>query len=188
YLALAGDAERLQETGDIRSSRERAEVALLLAQQIYDWAVRSDDARDKVDVRALTIQLADANLRADRYGEARELFGPLLATGDESIPSDSAGDVRVVLGYGESLFQLGEFALALSQFNRLAVGLPAADPIRWKSLLRDLQCRTALGHPPRDIIKVIRQQKHLYPGLGGPALASQFEKLLRQNERRPDFG
>ena len=55
---------------------------------------------------------------------------------------------------------------------------------RWRALLRDLQSRTALGHPPRDIIKVIEQQRFLYPELGGPVLKRRFQDLLRENERR----
>ena len=102
--------------------------------------------------------------------------------------SQSSTDVRVLLGRAEALFQLGEFSSALPGFNRLAMGLPPADPVRWKALLRDLQCRTALEHAPQGIIKVIQQHKQLYPQLGGPDLAPQFEKLQRENERRLDEG
>ena len=86
------------------------------------------------------------------------------------------------------MFHLREFATALPLFNRLAITLAEADPTRWKSLLRDLQCRTALGHPPQEIIKVIQQQKHLYPKMGGAVLEAKFMKLQRDNERRAHGG
>ena len=81
---------------------------------------------------------------------------------------------------------LGEFATALPLFNRLATGLAADDTLRWKALLRDLECRTALGHPPEGIIQVIEQQKTLGSSLGGPEMAAEFEALLRENQRRID--
>ena len=110
-----------------------------------------------------------------------------LAVTDEGspLPTDPT-TLRALLGYAESLFHLGEWSAALPRFNKLAIALPPADPIRWKSLLRDLQCRTALQHPPRDLINVIEQQRFLYPDLGGPALAPEFEKLQRENQRRSD--
>ena len=89
-------------------------------------------------------------------------------------------------GLAEAEFQLGEWQAALPRFNALAVGLPATDPLRFKALLRDLQCRTELKHPPRGILKVIEQQRFLYPDLGGPALAEEFGKVERANQRRGD--
>ncbi len=83
---------------------------------------------------------------------------------------------------------LDDFTAALPQFNRLATGLPPTDAIRWRALLRDLQCRTALDHPATGIVRVIRQQKRLDPDLGGPGIAPQFERLLRDNQRRLDEG
>jgi hypothetical protein len=82
------------------------------------------------------------------------------------------------------LYALDRFADALPAFNRLATQLPADEPMRWEALLRDLQCRTALEHSPEGITNVIAQQRQLYPALGGPMLAPQFEKLERENLRR----
>ena len=164
------------------------------------------DTASLADRRALTVQFAEANLRAGRHQRARELFASLLSTAataprggrsihaavpttqDQAASNPSLDDVRVILGYAEALFQLDEFALALPKFNRLATGLLPSDPIRWKSLLRDLQCRTSLRHPAQGIVKVIQQQRQLYPELGGSVLARQLEKLQRQNERILDEG
>jgi tetratricopeptide (TPR) repeat protein len=150
------------------------------------WAAGSDNASVLFDRDALTLQLAEANLRAGRFRRARELFESLAETQEASTAGRTLTDSRVVLGHAEALFQLGAFDAALPQFNRLATGLPPSDPIRWKALLRDLQCRTELKEPAQGIIKVIHQQRHLYPDLGGPELAPVFEKLLWENERRAD--
>ncbi|MGB2985126.1 MAG: hypothetical protein WBE26_04520, partial [Phycisphaerae bacterium] len=186
YASLAVDAERCQAEGDTISAQRTAEVALVLAQQIHEWAARPDNGSDATDRRALTVQLAEANLRAGRYERARELFEPLVTSDASSLSPETESDLRVVFGHAEALFQLGEYASGLPEFARLATRLPPTDPIRWKSLLRDLQCRTALDHPPQGVIKVIQQQKYLYPDLGGPVLAAQFEKLQRENKRRAD--
>lgn len=68
------------------------------------------------------------------------------------------------------------------------VGLPPDEPIRWQSLLRNFQCRAELKQPAEDIIKVLEQQRYLHPELGGPTVAREFEKLLRENQRRVDGG
>lgn len=188
YQALADDVREVQARGDIRSAQQKADMALILARQIHDWASRPDSASTAADRRALTVQLAEANLCAGRFERARELFASLLPAKDGPTASEPPGDVRVLLGHAEALFQLEQFAKALPQFNRLATGLPATDPIRWRALLRDLQCRTSSNHPPEGIVKVIRQQKRLYPELGGPVVARQLEKLQRENQRRLDDG
>jgi tetratricopeptide (TPR) repeat protein len=188
YVGLADDVEPLRISGDERAAQRKAELALLLAQQVHEWSQRYQGAAAPTDQRRLLVQLAEANLAAGRYARARELFEQCQEGSDDAVSSEASHNVAVIFGHAESLFHLDDFADALPQFNELARKLPEADPMRWKSLLRDLQCRTALGHPPGDIIKVIEQQRHLFPELGGPHLTSQFEKLLRENRRRLDSG
>lgn len=187
YQSVVEDFQNSQKERDNASAQRKAEMALVIARQIHEWTTRPDAVSTSPDPRT-SVQLAEANLRAGRYQRALELFESFLAANDGSSTPRSSTDVRVLLGHAEALFQLGEFGSALPGFNRLAMRLPPADPIRWKALLRDLQCRTALEHPPQGIIKVIHQHKQLYPELGGPDLAPQFEKLQRENERRLDQG
>ncbi len=179
YFSLSEDVKRLRAAGDEEAAGQKAEIVLLLAQQVDTWARTHTSATASAERLMLKEQLAEANLLAERYERARELFEELRTGGD--APSSN---VSVLLGYAESLYQLGEFGKALPEFNAMAMRLPETDPLRWKALLRDLQCRTALDQPPRDVIKVIEQQKYLFPELGGPRLADEFEKLLRENERR----
>ncbi len=188
YIALTEDIDKLEGSGATSSAQRKAGMALVLAQQIHEWAMRAGRSSTNSEPHVWTVQLAEANLRASRYARARELFESLLPTARKPDPGQPENDVRLILGYAESLYHLGDFGEALPKFNRLATRLPAADPIRWKALLRDLQCRTALDHPARGVVKVIRQQEQLYPDLGGPSVKPQLERLLRENERRIDEG
>ena len=187
YVTLSAEGERDRASGDRGAAERKAEMALVLAQQLDDWVSRGEGASSRFDRYEVAVQLAEANLRAARYPQAKGLFERLRRV-DEETPSASvpSKDRRVAIGYAESLYHTGEFAKALPEFNRLATTLPDGDPRRWSSLLRDLQCRAALNHPPAGIIKVIEQQKFLHPALGGVEFAPQFEKLQRENERRRD--
>ena len=163
-------------------------MALVLAERIHEWATQSAGGVSNAQLRAVAVQLAEAASRAGQYQRGLELFELLF----NNVPrSDALGDeldVRVVFGRAEAFFQLGRRDVALPEFSRLATGLRPSDPLRWRALLRDLQCRTMLKHAPQGIIKVIEQQKFLYPDLGGPRLAAQFERLRRENERRAEPG
>lgn len=188
YRDLAADVERFRALGNVDSAQRKADLALLLAEKISTWAAKPENGSVMPDRDALTLQLAEANLSAGHPEKSLELFDSLLMPTPDSLLNDSAGPLPAVVGRADALFQLGEFGQALVEFNRLATSLPPNDPVRWKALLRDLQCRSALKEPPQGIIKVILQQKYLYPYLGGPAFAPQFERLLRENERRADEG
>jgi tetratricopeptide (TPR) repeat protein len=153
---------------------------------------------DNAERKAVKVQLAEANLRVGHYRQARDLFAESLGLNEgqnltDLLELESAGvstdgpaslDPRVVLGYAESLFHMGRYEEVLPVFNHLATKLPADSDLYWRSLLRDLQCRTALGHPPEGVIKVIEQQRFLHRDLGGPEFEPQFVKLLRENKDR----
>ena len=193
YLSLAADADDRFRKSDDAVAQRKADMALVLANQVHQWA--TDKAgllvdHDAWDVaggkRAMSLQLAEANLRAGMLPRAKQLFQALDEKSEAAAQDENMPDLRFELGYAETLFQLGELASALPRFNRLATALAPTDPVRWKALLRDLQCRTSLAHPPEGIISVIEQQRFFHPELGGPQFAPQFEKLKRENQRRID--
>jgi tetratricopeptide (TPR) repeat protein len=184
YESVAQDADALAVATETERAMAKAQTALLLAEQIDTWARQSDAGPQDGLLRAVTVQLAEANLRAQHYPKARELFESFLGVADGRAPQAALIDARTRFGYAESLYHLGEFTQALPHFNHLAVRLPMDDSLRWKSLLRDLQCRTALGEPAEGIVRVIRQQQFLDSRLGGPVLSPKFLALLRENERR----
>jgi hypothetical protein len=184
YSFFAGQAEKLRTQNDLPAAQRKAEMALVLARQLDESASASEGGSGSTDRGTLRIQLAEANLLAGRHATARDLFASLIKAMDEATDAGSPQDLRIRLGLGESLFQLGEFAAALPEFNRVATTRSPSDPARWQALFRDLQCRSALAHPPEGILKVIQQQRHLYPDLGGPIMAAEFDKLQRDAERR----
>jgi len=184
YAAMSADVDKLRAAGNEGPAQRKAEVALLLVEQLNAWAETNEGTAARVDRRELRVQLAEANLQAARYERARVLFDECASPQDGVVLPANEADLRVTFGQAEALFRLGQFAEALPKFNRLATGLAPVHPIRWKSLLRDLECRTLLGEAAAGIIKVIEQQKYLHPDLGGAALAAEFERVRRDNERR----
>ncbi|MCO6437650.1 MAG: tetratricopeptide repeat protein [Phycisphaerae bacterium] len=169
----------------IVAAQRRADFLLLLARHIDAWVSRRDPAPDSYERRAAALQLAEAYLRAGKYQAAKERFSALV----EHLAEGSASDdfrTRSELGLAESLYRLDDYAAALPIFNRWVTALPDGDPRRWQALLRDLQCRTTQGQDPRDVLKVIRQQRYLYPDMGGNRFRSEFDRLERENQRRLD--
>jgi hypothetical protein len=187
YVTTAGAIEPLREKGKTEEAQRKAEAALLIAEQLHEWAVQAGSALEPDALQRIRLQLAEANLQAARYEKARSLFEQFFpALARSAVPPEwESLDPSILFGYAESLYGTGRFDAALPFFQRLATRLDPSDSLRWKALLRDLQCRTALNHPPDRIIKVIRQQRYLDLHMGGPALAAQFDALLKQNEERP---
>ena len=188
YLALADEARRLQETGQETEATRKAQAALIVARQFDSWSLQHAPPATDEQQHALAMQLAEACLAAGVWEEARTRFARFLEdeAGEVGAPESAGQDVRAIGGYAEASYQLGRYEQALPWFNHVAIGLPEEAPARWQALLRDLQCRTALEHPPAGIIRVIDQQEHLHPELGGPRYAAKFKKLKRENQRRLD--
>ena len=184
YLAFTAEADAARQAGDQETARKKTDMALLISEQTYSWATRAASSTSVDELRRLAMRRAQSHLRAGNLNRARTLFQPLMPKGDAPTDRPAPADWPVLLGYAEALYGLGKFEEALPVFNRLAIHVPPAESLRWKALLRDLQCRTKLKHDPAGIIKVIQQQGFLYPELGGPLTATPLRRLLRQNERR----
>jgi len=188
YATVSREAETLRRRGEHDTAVPKAEFALVLAERILAWAREFSGGTPVGSIRSLTVQLAEAKLAAGRYREARDLFSRYLTESDSGGSIGESKDSRVVFGYAEAQFQLGEWNDALVRFNRLATELAPDESLRLRALLRDLQCRTKLAHPPSDIIKVIQQQRQMFPALGGPYLAGEFDRLQRENLQRAERG
>jgi TolA-binding protein len=178
FESLREEVSHLKARGQEESAKRKAASALLLARQIDQWA-SADPARVRPDQkRAMDLQLAQALLQAEQYDEAGRAFAEYLSV------KGATEDVRAIYGHAECLYQLARYEQALSLFHQVDQALSAGDELWFKALLRDLQCRTRLKHPPEGIIQVIRQQKFLHDDLGSPELRREFEVLLRENEKR----
>lgn len=182
YSRLTEEAEQLHSNRDDDGSRRKFTVAMRVADELVRWSRTFPDLAGTEGSRALRIQLAEATLNAGNSERALTLFDTLLNEG--TLTPGSEVEPRLLMGHAEALFARGDFAKALPEFNRLATRLPPTEKLRWRALLQDLQCRTLLNEPAQGILKVIEQQRYLYPDLGGPELAEKFDALARQNAAR----
>lgn len=182
YVEYAADAERLRRESPDQAASKFA-TTVILAEQLVQWAVDNPSLANADTSQALRIQLAESCLAAGRFQRALELFENAAADAGQTASSGEA-EPRVSFGWAESHFQMKNYATALPAFNRLAMRLPQTDPLRWRSLLRDLQCRTLLKQPAAGILKVIDQQRRLFPELGGTALAAEFAIIEHENQSR----
>ncbi|MBI1825441.1 MAG: tetratricopeptide repeat protein [Planctomycetes bacterium] len=184
YTECVAEGDRLHRTGKKESATHCFVSAALLADALVAWAEANPSLANKETSRALNVQLAEASLAAGRLDCAKEIFERELSRHGTGAAALENAEPRVLIGYAETHFQLGNFATALPAFNRLATRLPAEDATRWLALLRDLQCRTRLGEPPDGILKVLDQQRRLHPDLGGLKFSPQFDSLKQENETR----
>jgi len=170
------EVKRLRRDGRFEEARDKAESALLFAQQLDDWAKSGTSTLDATQRQYVRLQLAEAKLEAGRIAEARAMF--------ESLADKMPDDPRILIGMAEVMYRSGRYDEALKRYNRLYQMLPANDEQRFMALLRDLQCRTELGNDPEGIIKAIKQHRFLSPDLGGEQIRAQFIALLERNEAR----
>lgn len=176
------DVKRLRQEGRFEQARKKAESALLFAQQLYEWGQNNPQAVSDDHRYYLDLQLAEANLEAGRLADALRIFESLAAKRQDN--SGQPDDSRVLMGLAEVMYRSGRYGEALPKYNRLFKLLPVDDERRFEALLRDLQCRTELGHDPKAIADVIKQHRFLTPDLGGDRLKSKFLALLERNEAR----
>jgi hypothetical protein len=179
FEAMMREAESARDADQSDAAAAKAEVAVLLAEQLSSLARAAATYDATVDSRTLDVPLAEALILTRAYSRARDVAKPQVDAEAASAPRDE-WDVRSRFALAEAQFGLGEFAAALPWFNTLATRLPASHPIRWRALVRDLQCRAALGQAPADIRKVIAQQRFLHPDLGGPARERELLLLEEQ--------
>lgn len=190
FDAMRAEVEVFRGRGDEASAQSKASIAVLLAQQLKQWAALRGAELDDAQANRISLKLGQALLTAGRFADARTELEALAlqvqASGAGGVKDGSPMSPRLAVALAESRFQTEAYEAALPVFNKLATELDPDEPIRWQALLRDLQCRTQLGEPAEDIIKVIRQQQYLFPELGGARWSEGFAKLLRENQRRVD--
>ncbi len=161
-----------------------AESALLLARALAEWAARPDVTVDAENRYAFAVQLGEALLRAGRTEEARRQFEECLKADAKRSADGKPQDARALYGHAETAFRAGGFESALPGFHAAYEAAPENDPIWWQALLRELQCRTKLNDDPRNVIKVIRQKRTLYPELGGETMRRELDAVFDENQRR----
>lgn len=183
YVSLRSELENTQDKAMAPVNGD-ANMLVLIAAEIVKWTnlERSNATADQK--REAALQLAEAYTLVGRYKEAIERFETILPGGDREPATLNSLDLRSQLGYAQALLKDRQAEKALLQFNRLAMNLPPEHPVRWKALLGDLESRTILEHPPEGILRVIAQQRRLFPELGGPEIAARLAWIEDQNMRR----
>ncbi len=184
FESINEDIARDRKAGRSKDADEKAATAVAIAQGIYTAAKDQPALFNKQTVYALRLQLAEAYLTADRFTESADLFEECLSEDAARHPNNEPRDSRAIYGAAETRYQSNKFEEALPLFNQIYKSSPKDDILKWKSLLRDLQCRTELDHPKDDIIRAIQQHRYLNPTLGSPDLRRDFDNLLKRNEQR----
>jgi tetratricopeptide (TPR) repeat protein len=185
YQSLRSDIESMAATGGA-ADPAGLQMLIAIAGEIVRWTRHESSKATPEQQREAAVQQAEAHLIAGRFAEARQLFDPLIPKSDARPESLDSLALRSLLGHAESLLREGDAARALPEFNLIATNLPPDHPFRWQALVGDLASRTALGHPPEGILRVIAQQRRLFPQMGGPAIAAQLDHIERENIRRRD--
>ncbi len=187
YTPLAEALEKESVDGAAEGAEMRSELARRIAEQLCIWAQQPQSHVDEAGLRALKLQLGEALVRAGEPAQARQVFLECGARSAAAAPSGAGVDARAVMGLAESHYVSGEFDAALPLYNKIATTLSPQFPMRWKALLRDLQCRKELGHDPAGIAKVIQNQqvdRHYADPAAGGRYVSAFEALLKASQRR----
>lgn len=186
FVALTAEVRRLREAGDEEAALRKAKAALVIAEQLDDWARRRAPSDGTDNRLALSLQLAEANLLAGQFERSADLFEKCIAEETDGAGFTKSKDQRAMMGLAEARFLSEAFADALPIFNRITVGTSTKSRVHWQALLRDLQCRTSLRHPPVGIIKVIAQQLSMDASPLPADIRIEFERLKRRNEARRD--
>lgn len=184
FDALGEEIERDKRAGRMDEAHDRAASAVVIADGIYEVAQRGGASFGPEAVYALRLQLAESALEAGDAARAGVLFRECVAEDGRRHEDGEARDSRAIFGSAESYYQLEDYAAALPLFNRVFRGAKRGESIWWRSLLRDLQCRTQLQEDPAGIVKAILQHKYFDREMGGRELRRKFDALLTANERR----
>lgn len=184
FSAMMAEAEDAVDAGQPETATAKAEVAVLLAEQLKGLGKRKNATAAVSESRQLDLQLAEALILSREFVRARDVVRPLVDPETAGTPPRDEWETRARFALAEAQFGLRDLQPALQLFNVLATRLSPQHPLRWRALVRDLQCRTALGQAPGDILKVIAQQRYLFPELGGPIRTRELEQLEQENQRR----
>ena len=188
FDTLRDEIDRDRLAGRTEQARARTRSALVIAEGLYELARRQPDLFNTEATYALRLQLAECALQTGDELRAKELFEQCYNEDAARHADAQPRDSRAIRGAAESYYRLGRYENALPLFNRFFHGSERGSRQWWQALLRDLQCRTELGHDPAIIIKSIHQQKFFDSQMGGSDLRREFDILLTTNERRAEAG
>ncbi len=174
---LQREIEQQKKSGHTEQAARYMTLALGLAQQLDKWAVAHPDALKPQQRYAIRYRLARAILQGGQAERALPLFED-LSKEDAQQSGGQTKDAGVLEGRAACLFSMGRWSDARQAYMDIWRRAQPRSEMWWQSVLHSLQCSAQLkDEDPNKILKAIRQHKDLYPDMGGPTLAKQFDEL-----------
>lgn len=169
-----------ERAGHQTEALSKAEDALLVAKSLRDWAVGPASGLDRRAQTALGLEYAEALLRTDRNSEALAIFRSTVDEEAGKQVGSQARNGRAIYGLARSYLQLQQPSDALKYFSMLYQQSPENSDLWWRAFLGEIQSRKALQQDVRTLYNLLRQKRVFYPGMGGPELKQEFERLQKQ--------
>jgi predicted Zn-dependent protease len=171
------EIEQQQKGGHNEQAARYAALAAGLAEQLNKWAAQHPQALTPEQRYAVRYRLARAVLQAGQAERALGVFEELYKE-DAARNGGTAKDGGVLEGRAACMYSLGKWMDARQAYLDIWRRATPRSDMWWQSIFRSLQCAAQIrDEDPSKILKVIRQHKDLYPDMGGPALAKQFDEL-----------
>ena len=184
FEVMRDEMNHAANVGDTEKRSQIASEAVRLSQKIQAWAQQQPDRMSPQDALTLRIGWAWALRNAGQPDDALSAYQDCEARVTTSNGTHPAAQVEIQLGKAECLLSLDRPSDALPLFTTVWQQLPEQSPNGWRALVGSLQCHTRLGSDPQKIIQTIRQQRHLFPDLGGPRWTRELEALEQTNLAR----
>lgn len=182
--AMHAEIDIADERGNQQTVREVAGEAAELARSLMEWSEARPNRIPPRDRLTIAIWRAGAILHAGRPDESADLFdacSELMA----DMPGDhGTQDIEIRLGKAESLLSAGKADTAMPIFALVGKELPEESLRWWRAFAGQLQCHTALGHDPTEILQAIQQRRYFTPDLGGPRTRRMLEAVEKTNRAR----
>lgn len=179
--AMRDEISAAQDRGHSDAAKATAEEAASLAARLLEWAKAHPGRLSPAEMLTVSIWQARATLEAGHAREALTVYDRAGKAPPDLLPADSAPAVEIRLGRAECLLALEKPAEALPVFNELLSAVPEQSPNWWRAYVGTLECHTRLKQAPEQIVQSIRQQRRLFPDLGGPRWARELQRIEEAN-------
>lgn len=183
--AMRDEIHAAADRGDAQAMKATAGEAAKLADRLLTWAGKHDDRLSPAERLTVSVWRAWALLESGQAAEALAAYDDAARAGPEVLPANSALFVEIRLGRAECLLAMGQPAEALPIFDETLKRVPEQSPYWWRAYVRALECHTRMAGGPekaQEIVQSIRQQRRLFPELGGPRWARELQRIEGENE------
>lgn len=166
-----------EERGDTAAGRATAAEATRLAERLLEWAGKHPGKLNLADTLTTRIWRAWALLEAGRAADALPLYEEAHKAVAEALPAESPLHVEIQLGRAECLLGLKKPQEALPAFMEVWTRAAQQSQPWWRAYVGTLRAHLQLNSDPVQVRQSIRQQRNLYPDLGGPRWKRALEAI-----------